>query len=66
MATPSYIPQSPQRQISQENYTTATASITAIRPTMRNELLTPKAHRSCTTITPSDRNLGMVNHSSPP
>jgi hypothetical protein len=64
-STPSYVPKSAQRRVSQEDNTPTTATITPIRTTPWCELLPPKAYYAGATVTASNANFCMVNHSSP-
>jgi hypothetical protein len=61
-----YIPQRTQRGVSEEHNTATNTPITTIRTTTRHELLSPKAHGSSTTITSSDPDLRLVDHSPSP
>ncbi len=64
VAASPYIPECAEGRVSQQNDTSTNTAITTIRPTMRHELLTPKADNARTTITSSDRDLNLVDHSS--
>jgi len=66
MTPATHIPQCAQRRVRQEKHTSTGAATTTIRAAPRNELLVPKAYRTGATITTSDANLCMVDHSNPP
>jgi len=51
MATPSYLPERAQRQVSQENNTPTSATIPTIGATVRNELLPAKTDYTGATVT---------------
>jgi hypothetical protein len=64
MATPSYLPERAQRQVSQKDNTPTSAAITTIWATMRNELLPAKTNYARPTITTTNQDLCTVDHSS--